>query len=119
MSTNQTTTFDPDLDGPTNTTSPTPTGKTSRRKESSFAAVLSDLEVGESACRPILLTPESTATTPYHETIKALKVKLHNNSRQAVETAMNRTGGKYRIESSETCTASGHIYVLLIVTRTV
>ena len=88
-----------------------------RRRESSFAAVVSDLEVGESASRTHFLNQDMTLADLARD-MAEMKAMIRNNAQPAVVAARKRTGGQYRVESGETITQGGNVYLLVIVTRT-
>lgn len=88
-----------------------------RRRESSFAAVVTDLEVGESASRTHYLNPEMTLADLARD-IHEMKAMIRNNAQPAVVAARKRTGGQYRVETGETISQGGNVYLLVIVTRT-
>lgn len=87
-----------------------------RRRESSFAAVVADLEVGESASRTHYLNPDMTLAELARD-IHEMKAMIRNNAQPAVVAARKRTGGQYRVESGETISQAGNVYLLVIVTR--
>lgn len=93
------------------------TGKKMRQRSSSFAAVVSDLEVGESASRVHMLNEDMTLAQ-MRDDMKEMKAMISNNARPSVTMAKQRTGGEYRIETGETITTSGRVFLLVIVTRT-
>lgn len=121
--------YDPDLDGPREPTrTPTEnnsmsninplTGRPKRpQKSSSFTAVVSDLEVGESASRTHALN-ENMTLAEFQRDMSDMKDQISNNVRPLVRKAQEATGGTYRVETSQTITTSGRIYLLAIVTRT-
>lgn len=88
-----------------------------RRRESSFAAVVADLDVGEVASRTHHLNSEMTLAE-LAVNMPEMKAMIRNNATPAVTQARKRTGGEYRIETAETITPSGRIYLLVLVTRT-
>jgi hypothetical protein len=89
---------------------------TTRRRDSSFSSVVSDLEVGESASRTHFLNPDMTLAK-MHEEMREMKSMIANNARPAITAAKQRTGGEYRIETGETITTAGRVYLLVIITR--
>ena len=89
---------------------------TTRRKESSFSSVVSDLDIGESASRTHFLNQDMTLAK-MHQEMREMKAMISNNARPAVSAAKQRTGGEYRIETGETITTAGRVYLLVIVTR--
>ena len=88
-----------------------------RRKESSFAAVVSDLQVGESASRVHHLNQQMTLAEMQRD-MREMKAMITNNVRPSITVAKKRTGGEYRVETGETITTAGRVYLLVIVTRT-
>lgn len=88
-----------------------------RTKESSFSSVVADLAVGESASRVHHLN-QSMTIGEFERDLSEMKSMIANNARPSVKTAQARTGGQYRVETGETITAAGRIYLLVIVTRT-
>lgn len=121
--------YDEDLDGPREPTR-TPiennsmsninplTGQPKRpKKSSSFTAVVTDLEVGESASRTHPLN-ENMTLAELQRDLSEMKDQISNNVRPLVRKAQEATGGTYRVETSQTITTSGRIYLLAIVTRT-
>ena len=89
---------------------------TTRRKDSSFSSVVSDLDIGESASRTHFLNQDMTLAK-MHQEMREMKAMISNNARPAVSAAKQRTGGEYRIETGETITTAGRVYLLVIVTR--
>lgn len=123
-------TYDEDLDGPilinhismdgtVNQVDINPlTGRAKRpKKSSSFTAVVTDLEVGESASRTHPLN-ENMTLAELQRDLSEMKDQISNNVRPLVRKAQEATGGTYRVETSQTITTSGRIYLLAIVTRT-
>lgn len=124
--------YDEDLDGPldslTSSTQPdsqlsddgvTNAGlglKKVRQKMSSFAAVVSDLAIGESASRTHMLN-DSMTLAQMRQDMSEMKAMISNNVRPSVAVAKKRTGGEYRVETGETITTGGRVYLLVIVTR--
>lgn len=92
-----------------------PKGK-GQRKESSFAAVVADLEVGQSASRVHHLSSEMTLAEMQRD-MREMKAMIANNAKPSVNIARQRTGGEYRIETGETITTGGRVFLLVIVTR--
>lgn len=88
-----------------------------RRRESSFASVVSDLAVGESASKTYPV-PHNVTLGELNEHISKAKATLRNNAQPAMVAARKRTNGQYRIETGETITQAGNLYLLVIITRT-
>jgi len=91
------------------------TGKKVRQKSSSFASVVADLEVNESACKAHMVVDMTLAQLSSN--LSEMKKMVGNNARPSVNMAQKRTGNEYRIETGETLTTGGRIYLLVIVTR--
>lgn len=89
----------------------------SRRRSSSFASVVSDLEVGESASRTHRLNDTMTLGE-LRDDMRELKEMLRNNTAPAVSAARRNTGGTYTIEVGETIMPGGSIYLVVVVSRT-
>ena len=87
-----------------------------RRKESSFASVLTDLEVGESASR-VQVVDDRDRLSDVIDNMRTMKAALSNNTRPSVAAAKERTGGEYRVETGEMFSTAGRLYLLVIVTR--
>ena len=112
---------------PTSNTQPVPgaddepkvnllTGKKVRQKSSSFASVVADLDIDESACKAHMLDKDMTLAK-LSSSMSEMKTMVGNNARPSVAIAKKRTGNEYRIETGETLTTGGRIYLLVIVTR--
>ena len=86
------------------------------RKESSFSAVVGDLQIGECASRAQAV-PGSITVSEMAEQLTSFKAKLLNNSTPAIRSAMRTEGGKYTTSVSETVTTGGDIFLVLIVKR--
>lgn len=118
---------DEDLDGPIEitqrnynqgeATSINPMTRQARpKRQSSFAAVVADLAVGDSATRSHTLNQGMTLAE-FERDLKEMKSMIDNNVRPALVNAKKLTGGEYRVETSQTITTAGRIYLLAIVTR--
>lgn len=88
-----------------------------RRRSSSFAAQVTDLEVGESASRVVPIDPTYTIKK-LSEALPVLRENLRNNTAPAVRQASTRTGGKYTTELADITTTGDRFYIVAIVTRT-
>lgn len=87
------------------------------KKQSSFVAVLCDLDVGGSAVRNH--SPNADITlTQLAEELSEMKAMISNNVRPSVRIATEKTGFTYSVETSQTITSAGRVYVQVIVTRT-
>lgn len=87
------------------------------KKQSSFVAVLCDLDVGGSAVRNH--SPNTDITlTQLAEELSEMKAMISNNVRPSVRIATEKTGFTYSVETSQTITSAGRVYVQVIVTRT-
>ena len=89
-----------------------------RTKSSSFSATVADLKLGECATRTHFLNPKMTLAELARD-MAEMKAQILNNARPSVKIARERTGNDYRIETSESITTGGRIYLHVIVTRTV
>lgn len=87
-----------------------------QRRESSFAAVVADLEVGQSASRVHHLNSEMTLAEMQRD-MREMKAMIANNAKPSVNIARQRTGGEYRVETGETITTAGRVFLVVIVTR--
>lgn len=87
------------------------------RKSSSFNAVVADLEVGECASR-VLAIPANLTMGQLAEQLPGIKATLQNNSTGAIRLAKQATGGTYTATVSDTITAGGKVYAILIIERT-
>lgn len=87
------------------------------KKQSSFVAVLCDLDVGGSAVRNH--SPNADITlAQLAEELSEMKAMISNNVRPSVRIATEKTGFTYSVETSQTITSAGRVYVQVIVTRT-
>ncbi len=87
------------------------------KKQSSFVAVLCDLDVGGSAVRN--QSPNADITlTQLAEELSEMKAMISNNVRPSVRIATEKTGFTYSVETSQTITSAGRVYVQVVVTRT-
>lgn len=121
--------YDEDLDGPRivvtdmdsnkeeTMINPTPRRGFASKKQSSFAAVVADLGIGESASRTHHLNQDMTLAELQRD-LSEMKSMIDNNVRPAVVSAKKLTGGEYRIETTTSITTAGRVYLLAIVTRT-
>lgn len=99
-------------------TKPVNESQTSKpKKQSSFVAVLCDLDVGSSAVRNHSPHPMMTLTQLAEE-LSEMKAMISNNVRPSVRIATEKTGFTYSVETSQTITSTGRVYVQVIVTRT-
>jgi hypothetical protein len=87
-----------------------------RRKSSSFAAQVLDLEVGETAPRISRIDPGATIAV-IAESLPDLRNSMRNGVSSAVRRAMERTGGEYSVEVTDFTTPAGAWFVLALVTR--
>jgi len=87
------------------------------RKSSSFSAVVADLEVGECASR-VQAIPANLTMGQLAEQLPGIKATLQNNSTGAIRLAKQATGGSYSATVSDTITAGGKVYAILIIERT-
>lgn len=92
------------------------TGKPVRSKSSSFASTVADLDIDESACKAHMLAADMTLAT-LSKNMSEMKTMVGNNARSSVAVAKKRTGNEYRVETAETLTTGGRVYLLVIVTR--
>lgn len=90
--------------------------KPPRRRSSSFASVLSDLRVGETAARAQVVDPALTVGDFAAQSV-ALREALRNNCAPAVRQARGRTGGEYSIEIADVMTPSRRLFLVALVTR--
>lgn len=88
----------------------------SRQKSTSFAAQVSELEIGECAVKAIVISPSSSLRS-LAEDGPNIRESVRNNLSPSVRQAANRTGFKYTIEVAEVRTVAGNMYVMGIVTR--
>lgn len=89
----------------------------SRRRSSSFAAAVADLDVGESASRAVQIDGDQTLTQISGQ-LTAMKSDLRNNTAPAVRRARERIAGSdYTIEIGEMLTFTGKLFLVAIVTR--
>lgn len=94
----------PDLDVP----------EQSRRSESSFAVLVSNLDVGEIACRTIALDPDMLMSE-YEAALPALRVNARNNAAPAVKRAKAEIpGADYRVEITEVILRAGAAMVTCV-----
>ena len=121
--------YDPDLDGPleeygqmveakmqqAERRNPL-TGSKARTKSGSFAAAVADLEVGDCATRTHTLNDQMTLAELARD-MREMKDQISNNARSSVRIAQERTNNQYRVETGETITTSGRVYLNVIVTR--
>lgn len=91
--------------------------ESTRRRSSSFAAVLTDLAVGETAARVQPVDPGLTLEE-YGEQFVELREALRNNCSPAVRQAKARNGGEYSIEIADVMTQSRKLFLVALVTRT-
>ena len=88
-----------------------------QKRSSSFSAVVTDLEVGECASKVQPVDPEMTLGE-LAEQMSGLKATLTNNSNTAIRQAKSTTGGTYQSLVTESVTAGGELFLVLIVRRT-
>lgn len=88
----------------------------SRMRSSSFAAMVSDLEVGDSASRVHRINPDMTLEE-VAENMSEMKDMMRNNAAPAVKAARTRTGGAYSIEVGDMVMPGGRMYLVVVVTR--
>lgn len=87
------------------------------KKNSSFVAVLCDLEVGGTAVRNH--SPHHLMTlAQLQEELSEMKAMISNNVRPSVRIATEKTGHQFSVETSQSITGTGRVYVQVIVTRT-
>lgn len=87
------------------------------KKQSSFVAILCDLDVGASAVRNH--SPNADITlSQLAEELSEMKAMISNNVRPSVRIATEKTGFSFTVETSQTLTPTGRVYVQVIVTRT-
>lgn len=87
------------------------------KKQSSFVAILCDLDVGSSAVRNHSPHPMMTIAQLAEE-LSEMKAMISNNVRPSVRIATEKTGHTFAVETSQTITTTGRVYVQVIVTRT-
>lgn len=87
-----------------------------RKRSSSFASVISDLDVGETASRAVRVD-QSLTLAEYTERYAALREALRNNVAPSVRQAKLRTGGEYSVEVVDTLTPSRSLFIVALVTR--
>lgn len=88
----------------------------SRKRSSSMASVIADLEIGETASRAQRVDP-TTTLTDYAEQYAELRESLRNNVAPSVRQAKARTGGEYSIEIVDTLTQNRALFIIALVTR--
>lgn len=82
----------------------------------SFASQVSALNPGESVSR-IHSPNENLTLKELRAELSEMKAMVRNNTTPAVTAARRTTGGSYTIETSETITPGGSIFIVCIVTR--
>lgn len=89
---------------------------TTRKRSSSFNAVVADLEVGESASRAFKIDPDTTIGEIVEQRA-ATRAMLRNNVLAAMARAKTATGGDYSLDVGELVAHSGTMFNVVIVTR--
>jgi hypothetical protein len=93
-----------------------PFSEYSKPRHSSFTSVLCDLAVGASATKTHTLD-EDMALGWLIESLGDMKKVIANNCRPSITQARRKTGFNYGVETSHTLTASGRIFLHVVVTR--
>lgn len=87
-----------------------------KAKSGSFSAMVADLEVGQSATRTHQLNEGMTLLELASE-MREMKAMISNNARPSIAMAKERTGNDYRVETAESITTGGRVYLHVIATR--
>ena len=89
----------------------------SRKRSSSVASVLTDLDVGETASRAVRVDPDLSLAS-YAERYAEMRETLRNNVAPSMRQAKARTGGTYSIEVVDTLTPNRSMFIVALITRT-
>lgn len=86
------------------------------QRTSSFAAVVTDLEVGQHASRVVRVDP-NMKVGELTEGLRVIKDTLRNAISSTVAAAKRRTSGTYSIELGDVVMPGGSIFVVAVITR--
>lgn len=89
----------------------------SRRKSSSFAAQVLDLEVGHSCSRVEQISP-MVPLGVIQQNITTMRRQFRDRTDPAVASAKKQTGRNYIMESGDFMTSTSSWFLVIVVTRT-
>lgn len=89
----------------------------SRRRSSSFASVIADLEIGETASKAQRVEDDTTLAE-FAEKSAAWREALRNTCATSMRQAKARTGGEYSIEIADVMTQARSLFIVALITRT-
>lgn len=88
-----------------------------RKRSSSFTAVIADLDVGETASRARRIDPSHTLAD-FAGNAAEWREDLRNSCAKSMRHAKARTGGEYSVAVAECLTPSREMFLVALVTRT-
>lgn len=85
-------------------------------KKTSLVATLCDSEVGWITTRSHLV-PDHWTMQKLREELSEFKAMISNNVRPSVRQAAEKTGFEFTVETSQTITPTGRVYLQVLITR--